>query len=211
MGVIIPFERYKEKLEERSFGRQDLSPFVNNSVDDSTIKRLLNAMAGNVENIIFSPEAKEIEKREEEDYKNFYMKYLDALKIVPHTVSGRIKYYSELMLELVPYIFHGNHKTRFDAFMDFSKFHYGELDKVESKYRKENAELEIEYPFSFETMSIKDMEKNTKDCLKKIIKHIPEKSDLDKTEVMYQLSRLFELDGLITDVINEEMHSINNG
>lgn len=211
MGVIIPFERYKEKLEERSFGRQDLSSFVNSDVDDSTIKRLLNAMAGNVENIIFSPEAKEIEKREEEDYKNFYTRYRDVFKIIPHTVSGRIKYYAEVMLKLIPHMFHGSHKSRFDAFMDFGKFHYGELDKAESQYRKENAELEVEYPFTFETMNLKDLEKNTKDCLEKIIRHIPEKSNLDKTEVMYQLSRLFELDGLITDIMGEEVRANNNG
>lgn len=73
------------------------------------------------------------------------------------------------------------------------------FDSVYSDYIKANKEFEQPYQYKFKEMAAEKLEKELKDCLKNIIALYPEKTDTDKTTIMYQAAKLFELQDLLSD------------
>lgn len=145
---------------------------------------------------------KSIEKEEEE---RFRCKYSDVLVAVPVNVGARMQYFASVMLQLIPDIFHGNWDTKFDAWMDFSQFYITEFDPAYSDYIKANKEFKQPYQYKFKGMAAEKLEEKLVDCLGKIVEKCPEKKEEDKTVMMYQAAKLFELQELLSDLFYMEV------
>ena len=146
---------------------------------------------------------KNIEKEEEERFKE---KYKDVLAAVPCSDGEKMQYFSNIMLQLLPDVFHGSSwDARFDAWMDFSQFYITGFDSAYSDYIKANKEFEQPYQYKFKGMAAEKLEEELVDCLGKIIELCPEKKEEDKTEMLYQAARLFELQDLLSDLFCMEV------
>ena len=146
---------------------------------------------------------KNIEKEEEERFKE---KYKDVLAAVPCSDGEKMQYFSNIMLQLLPDVFHGSSwDARFDACMDFCQFYITGFDSAYSDYIKANKEFEQPYQYKFKGMAAEKLEEELVDCLGKIIELCPEKKEEDKTEMLYQAARLFELQDLLSDLFCMEV------
>ncbi len=54
-------------------------------------------------------------------------------------------------------------------------------------------------------MTKNKLEEDLKDCLTKLIELYPERYDEDKTSIMYQSARLFEIDEILFDLFYKEL------
>lgn len=203
--MVISFENgKKKKSEKKEFQKlQDNfhSAAENLRQDDSeeNFNKLLSSMSDMAGHILFSPEADTIMKREEEEQKRFYERYKDVFSIVPISDFGKMQHYTEAMLNLVPSIFHGDWQTRFDAYIDFEKFHYGAFDAAYSRLAKRCEQPE--YAFRFKPMDMVQIENCLKDCLNRIIALCSENDDPNEAEILFQASTLFEL----TEILGEAL------
>ena len=146
---------------------------------------------------------KNIEKEEEERFKE---KYKDVLAAVPVTAGEKIQYFANIMLQLLPHVFHNNiEDIRFDTWIDFCQFYIIGFDSAYSDYIKANKEFEQPYQYKFKGMAAEKLEEELVDCLGKIIELCPEKKEEDKTEMLYQATRLFELQDLLSDLFYKEV------
>ena len=146
---------------------------------------------------------KNIEKEEEERFKE---KYKDVLAAVPVTAGEKIQYFANIMLQLLPHVFHNNiEDIRFDTWIDFCQFYIIGFDSAYSDYIKANKEFEQPYQYKFKGMAAEKLEEELVDCLGKIIELCPEKKEEDKTEMLYQAARLFELQDLLSDLFCMEV------
>ena len=146
---------------------------------------------------------KNIEKEEEERFK---AKYSNVLVAVPVSDGEKMQYFSNIMLQLLPDVFHGSSwDERFDAWMDFSQFYITGFDSAYSDYIKANKEFEQPYHYKFQEMATEKLEEELVDCLGKIIELCPEKKEEDKTEMLYQAARLFELEEILSDIFYKEL------
>lgn len=206
--MVISFENGKKKKSEKKefqkFQDNFHSAAENLRQDDSeeNFYKLLSSMSGMAGHILSSPEADTIMKREEEEQKRFYERYKDVFSIVPISDVGKMQHYTEAMLNLVPSIFHGDWQTRFDAYIDFEKFHYGAFDAACSKLAKKYEQPE--YAFQFQPMEPNLLEDSLKDCLNRIIALCSEDRDSNKSEILFQASGLFELTQILGDIFLEE-------
>lgn len=208
--MVISFENGKKRKREKD----ELQRLRNNfhsaaehlKEDDSeeNFYALLDSMADRIGYIISRPEASEIMKREEEDRKRFYERYKDIFSVVPISDIGKMQHYTEAMLQLVSEVFHGDWKTRVDAFLDFECLHLNEFDAIHSKIANRNEEPD--YPFQFAYMEPDFLEDSLTDCLNKIIALCSENETPSKeTEILYQASRLFELTEILGDAFTDEL------
>lgn len=198
----------KKKREKEEFQKlQDNfhSAAENLRQDDSeeNFYKLLSSMSDMAGHILFSPEADTIMKREEEEQKRFYERYKDVFSIVPISDFGKMQHYTEAMLNLVPSIFHGDWQTRFDAYIDFEKFHYGAFDAAYSRLAKRIEQPE--YPFHFKPMELSLLEDSLKKCLNKIIALCSENDDFNGMQILFEASRLFELTSLLGNTFTDEL------
>lgn len=145
---------------------------------------------------------KKIEKEEKERFKE---KYKDVLAAVPNSVGERMQYFAKVMLRLIPDTFHGSWDSRFDTWMDFCQFYITGFNSAYSDYIKANKEFEQPYQYKFKEMATEKLEEELKDCLEKLVALYPEKTDADKTTIMYQAARLFELQDLLSDLFCMEI------
>lgn len=146
---------------------------------------------------------KDIEKEEDE---RFRCKYNDVLAAVPVSASEKMQYFAKVMLHLLSGIFHSsNWDIRFDAWLDFCEFYMSGFDSAYSDYIKENKEFEKEYQYKFRAMAAEELEKELVDCLGKIVERCPEKKEEDKTVMLYQAARLFELEEILSDMFYKEL------
>lgn len=145
---------------------------------------------------------KNLEKEEEEKFKT---KYNDVLAVVPVSAGEKMQYFAKIMLRLIPDIFHEGWDTRFDTWMDFCQFYITGFDSAYSDYIKANKEFEQPYEYKFKEMAAEKLEEELVDCLGKIIELCPEKKEEDKTEMLYQAARLFELQDLLSDLFYKEV------
>ena len=143
-----------------------------------------------------------IEKEEEERFRE---KYNDVLATVPVSAGEKMQYFAKVMLRLLPDTFHGSWDTRFDTWMDFCQFYITEFDSAYSDYIKVNKEFEQPYQYKFQGMAAEILDEELVDCLGKIIELCPEKKEEDKTEMLYQAARLFELQDLLSDLFYKEV------
>lgn len=124
---------------------------------------------------------------------------------VPISASERMQHFSKAMLYLLSDIFHGsNWDIRFDAWLDFCEFYLSEFDPAYDDYIKANKEFEQSYQYKFKEMTAEELEEELVDCLGKIIELCPEKKE-DKAELMFQASRLFELEEILSDLFYREL------
>lgn len=207
--MAISFEKGKKKTREKEDFQKLQDNFhlaaENLKEDDSeeNFHAFLNAMSDMAGHILSRPGADGIMKREEEERKRFYERYRDVFSIVPISDIGKIQHYTKAMLRLVPDIFYGDWKTRFDSYMDFQYIHLNEFDAVHSKMLKRN--VEPDYPFQFKLMELNLLEESLNDCLNRIIALCSENENADETEILYQASRLFELTEILGDVFTDEL------
>ena len=138
----------------------------------------------------------------EEKFRN---KYSDVLAAGPISSGAKMQYFADVMLKLIPNIFHDNLDARFTAYADFCEFYISEFDPAYSDYIRENKKFEKEYQYKFGTMKTEKLEEELKKCLTKIVEISPEKKEEDKTEMLYQAARLFELDEILLVLFCEEL------
>lgn len=120
--------------------------------------------------------------------------------------AAKIQYLAIGMLKLIPDIFHGNSwYTQFDTWLYFYELYILEFYPVYENYVKENKEFEKTYPYKFKPMTKNKLEEDLKDCLTKLIELYPEKTDKDKTSIIYQGARLFEIDEILFDLFYKEL------
>ena len=207
--MVISFENgKKKKREEEEFQKlQDnfQSAAENLKEDDSeeNLDALLRSMSDLAGHVIFHPGANEIEKRAEWEQKEFYERYKDVFSIVPISDIGKMQHYTKAMLNLIPPIFHGDWQTRFDAFIDFEKFHYGEFDTAYSSLAKRYEEPE--YSFQFKHVELSLVEDSLKKCLNRIIALCSENDDSNGMQILFEASRLFELMSVLGDTFTDEL------
>lgn len=209
MGNVIPFERLKKKENEFNPNKKNSRIITEKATTEcpKVLDSLKEGSRTDVDYAVMEPEKKieywkNIEKEEEE---RFQCKYNDVLAIVPINAGARMQYFASAMLQLIPDIFHGNRDTEFDAWMDFSQFYITEFDPAYSDYIKANKEFEQPYQYKFKEMATEKLEEELKNCLKKIIALYPEKNNKDKTAMIDQVSRLFELQDLLSDLFYKEV------
>ena len=148
-------------------------------------------------------------KKEEEGWFNerFGERYSDdILTIDSMPVAAKMQYIASGMMKLIPDIFH--HKdwiTQYDTWLYFYELYILEFYPVYENYVKENKEFEKPYQYKFKPMTKNKLEEDLKSLLKKLIELYPEKCDEDKTSIMYQSARLFEIDEVLFDLFYNEL------
>lgn len=151
---------------------------------------------------------KDIEKEEEGWFKERFGKRYsdDILTIDSMPVAAKMQYIASGMMKLIPDIFH--HKdwiTQYDTWLYFYELYILEFYPVCENYVKENKEFEKPYPYNFKPMTKNKLEEDLKGCLTKLIELYPEKCDEDKTSIMCQSARLFEIDEVLFDLFYNEL------
>ena len=210
MGNVISFEKRKKRKRKFNQNKKKSKTVTEKSTTGYPV--VLNPLKEdssiNMDYAEMKPEDKieywkNIEKEEEERFKE---KYKDVLAAVPCSDGEKMQYFSNIMLQLLPDVFHGSSwDARFDAWMDFSQFYITGFDSAYSDYIKANKEFEQPYQYKFKGMAAEKLEEELVDCLGKIIELCPEKKEEDKTEMLYQAARLFELEEILSDIFYKEL------
>ena len=209
MGDVIPFERLKKKENEFNPNKKNSRiitekattecPKVLDSLKESSSIDVDDADMETEQQIEFW---KNMKNELEEKFRN---KYSDVLAAGPISSGAKMQYFADVMLKLIPNIFHGNLDARFATYADFCEFYISEFDPAYSDYIRENKKFEKEYQYKFGTMKTEKLEEELKKCLTKIVEISPEKKEEDKTEMLYQAARLFELDEILLVLFCEEL------
>ena len=199
MGNVITFENGKSK-------KKTFNPNKEKS-KMATEKATSEGSSTDVDYAKLEPEQqieywKNLEKEEEERFKE---KYKNVLAAVPGSAGEKMQYFAIVMFKLLPDTFHGSWDARFDTWMDFSQFYITGFDSAYSDYINANKRLERPYQYKFGAMAAEKLEEELVDCLGKIIELCPEKKEEDKTEMLYQAARLFELQDLLSDLFYKEV------
>ena len=210
MGNVIPFGKRKLKIKSKSnFHKKKSKAVTEKSTTEypAVLNPLKENSSINMDYADMESEEKigywkKIEKEKEERFKE---KYKDVLAAVPVSAGEKMQYFAIVMLKLLPDTFHGSWDARFDAWMDFSQFYITGFDSAYSDYINVNKRLERPYQYKFGAMAAEKLEEELVDCLGKIIELCPEKKEEDKTEMLYQAARLFELQDLLSDLFYKEV------
>lgn len=211
MGNVISFQKAKKKKEEKfnqSTKKTQTATEKATKEYPAVLNPLKDGSSIDVDYADMEPKDKieywkNIEKEEEERFKE---KYKDVLAAVPVSAGEKMQYFSNIMLQLLPDVFHGSSwDARSDAWMDFSQFYITGFDSAYSDYIKANKEFEQPYHYKFHEMAAEKLEEELVDCLGKIIELCLEKKEEDKTEMLYQAARLFELQDLLSDLFYKEI------
>ena len=209
MGNVISFEKRKKRKKKFNQNKKKSKTVTEKSTTEcpTVLNPLNSGSSADTDYANMAPEDKieywkNIENELEEKFRN---KYSDVLAAGTVSSGAKMQYFADVMLKLIPNIFHGNLDTRFDAFADFCEFYISEFDPAYSDYIRENKEFEKEYQYKFGTMKTEKLEEELKKCLTKIIEIFPDKKEEDKTEMLYQAARLFELDEILLVLFCEEL------
>ena len=211
MGNVIPFDEGKRKRGNKSNSDNKKSKIVTEKITTecpAVLNLLKEGSRTDVDYADMEPEKKieywkNIEKEEEE---RFQCKYSDVLAAMPVSAGEKMQYFAKVMLYLLSDIFHSsNWDIRFDTWLDFCEFYMSGFDSAYSDYIKENKEFEKEYQYKFRAMAAEELEEELVDCLEKIVEKCPEKKEDDKTAMMYQAAKLFELQELLSDLFYMEV------
>ena len=210
MGNVIPFEKRKKRKKKFNQNKKKSKTVTEKSTTEypSVLDPLKDGSSIDVDYADMEPKDKieywkNIEKEEEERFRE---KYKDVLTAVPVSASEKMQYFAKVMLHLLSDIFHSsNWDIRFDTWLDFCEFYMSGFDSAYSDYIKENKEFETEYQYKFRAMAAEELEEELVDCLGKIVEKCPEKKEEDKTAMMYQAAKLFELQELLSDLFYMEV------
>ena len=189
MGEVISFKKAKNKKE----------------IEDELYQR-----KGRIETARASIEEywKNVKKEEEGWFRErFGERYSDDIPVIDSMPNAaKIQYLAIGMLKLIPDIFHGNSwDTQFDTWLYFYELYILEFYPVYENYVKENKKFEKPYQYKFKPMTKNKLEEDLKDCLTKLIELYPEKTGKDKTSIMYQGARLFEIDEILFELFYKEL------
>lgn len=209
MGNLITFEKRKKRKEKVNQSKKK-AQVATKKANTRCPKVLDSPKEGNsidVDDADMETEQqiefwKNMKNELEEKFRN---KYSDVLAAGPISSGAKMQYFADVMLKLIPNIFHGNLDARFAAYADFCEFYISEFDPAYSDYIRENKKFEKEYQYKFGTMKTEKLEEELKKCLTKIVEISPEKKEEDKTEMLYQAARLFELDEILLVLFCEEL------
>lgn len=209
MGNVISFEKRKKRKKKFNQNKKKSKTVTEKSTTEypAVLKPQKNGSRIDVDYAELESEQqieywKNLEKEEEEKFKT---KYNDVLAVVPVTAGAKMQYFATVMLRLLPDIFHEDWDTRFDIWMDFCQFYITGFDSAYSDYIKANKEFEQPYEYKFKEMAAEKLEEELKGCLEKLVALYPEKTDADKTAMMYHAARLFELQDLLSDLFCMEV------
>ncbi|MCM1233295.1 MAG: hypothetical protein NC489_24520 [Ruminococcus flavefaciens] len=201
MGEIIVLEKYKHRCKKSD--RVTQSDKIPNNTEN--FNAFIEYMSSEATKIADNCDSELLDKKEKDRRKAFEEKYEDVLSTAPSSVADKIPYYANVMLDLLPAIFHSQtEEDKFNIYMDFSEFYLCELDEALCEYRSANEKYEKKYPFRFPRLDASDLENALRDCLTQLISLFPTKNNSDKTQVMWQACRLFELYHNIDDVLFSE-------
>ena len=209
MGNVISFEKRKKRKRKFNQNKKKSKTVTEKSTTEypAVLDPLKDGSSADTDYADMEPKDKieywkNIEKEEEERFKE---KYKDVLAAVPFSDGEKMQYFAIVMLKLLPDTFHGSWDAKFDAWMDFSQFYITGFDSAYSGYIKANKEFEQPYHYKFHEMAAEKLEEELEDCLGKIIELCPEKKEEDKTEMLYQAARLFELEEILSDIFYKEL------
>ena len=211
MGNVISFQKAKKKKEENfNQSKKNTQTATEKATKEypTVLNPLNSGSSADTDYADMEPEDKieywkNIEKEEEERFRE---KYKDVLAAVPVTAGEKIQYFANIMLQLLPDVFHNNiEDIRFDTWIDFCQFYIIGFDSAYSDYIKANKEFEQPYQYKFKGMAAEKLEEELVDCLGKIIELCPEKKEEDKTAMLYQAARLFELEEILSDIFYKEL------
>ena len=209
MGNVISFEKRKKRKRKFNQNKKKSKTVTEKSTTGypAVLEPLKDGSSADTDYADMEPKDKieywkNIEKEEEERFKE---KYKDVLAAVPFSDGEKMQYFAIVMLKLLPDTFHGSWDAKFDAWMDFSQFYITGFDSAYSDYIKANKEFEQPYQYKFKGMAAEKLEEELVDCLGKIIELCPEKKEEDKTEMLYQAARLFELEEILSDIFYKEL------
>lgn len=203
MGKIISFEKHRDKRQRK---RERLKAFE----CTDNIDTILHYMVSEVSNILDKSDIDTLNEKENIERRKFKKRYSDVLSAAPISNAGRISYFANVMLNLLPLLFHGEYKNRLNSYMDFSEFYLLEFDTAYCQYLNENKEYEKEYPFQFSPLGTDTLEHELQDCLEQIISLSPAINSKEKSKIMWQACRLFELHHILVDLFSGEIRKNNN-
>lgn len=101
--------------------------------------------------------------------------------------------------------FYGSWDAKFDVYTDLCEFYILWFNPAYSGYAKENKNFEKEYQCKFRTIKVEKLEKKLKECLTKIVEIYPKRKEEDKTAFIFQASKLFELEEILSDSFYKEL------
>ena len=199
MGNVITFENVKRKKKTFNPNKEESKMVAEKTTSEGSSTDVDYAKLEPAQQIEYR---KNLEKEEEERFKE---KYKNVLAAVPGSAGEKMQYFAIVMFKLLPDTFHGSWDARFDTWMDFSQFYITGFDSAYSDYINANKRLERPYQYKSGAMAAEKLEEELVDCLGKIIELCPEKKEEDKTEMLYQAARLFELQDLLSDLFYKEV------
>ena len=199
MGNVITFENGKRKKKTFNPNKEESKMVAEKTTSEGSSTDVDYAKLEPEQQIEYW---KNLEKEEEERFKE---KYKNVLAAVPGSAGEKMQYFAIVMFKLLPDTFHGSWDARFDTWMDFSQFYITGFDSAYSDYINANKRLERPYQYKSGAMAAEKLEEELVDCLEKIIELCPEKKEEDKTEMLYQAARLFELQDLLSDLFYKEV------
>lgn len=189
MGEVISFKKAKNKKE----------------IEDELYQR-----KGRIETSRAAIEEywKNVKKEEEGWFKErFGERYSDdilAIDSMPN--AAKMQYIASGMMKLIPDIFHhSDWLIQYDTWLYFYELYILQFYPTWEDYIGENKDFEKSYPYKFKPMTKNKLEEDLKDCLTKLIELYPKKTDEDKTSIMYQGARLFEIDEILFDLFYKEL------
>jgi len=207
MGKIILLKKHKNRNKKPDRATQ--SDEIPNNTEN--LAEFIEYMASKASEIVDSHDSELLGKREEDRRKEFEKRYKDVLSAAPISETDKIPYYANVMLDLLPAIFHSQtEEDRFDIYMDFSEFYLCEFDSAYYQYHKKNQQYEKEYLFRFVPMEADELKNTLQKCLQQIISLSPAKSSQEKSEIMWQVCRFFELYHILDNIFSE-MGNKNRG
>lgn len=201
MGTIIPFPGVENKNKVNLKQSLLFPSFCKSFSSYDDVESFISHMAESSQDIIFSDEANAMEKKERERKRWFVNKYINVLNTLPLFTLERIKHYSKAVIPLVPKMFNGEYKDRFNAYYDFGEFFF-RIDSCASMYAEEHQNASSEYNFEFRKRTVNELEKDILSTLNKIVCF---DTNSNPSDVLYQLDALSELNGLVTDLFTGEI------
>ena len=179
MGIIIPFDKNRKKVEKD--GLTAISALEKYLADEELNNKSLKMQ------------------------QQFYEKYHDILATAPEQPAAKIKYLSEIMLCIAPYMFTGDWSTRYFAFMDFEDFFTLEFDAAVRKYQEINSIPDETNKLPVMQIPLCRLEEELSVCLKTLISLIQEKNTGDCGKVIRQTVCLFHIYHSIFFMFSDEL------
>lgn len=147
----------------------------------------------------------ELAERKLKMQQQFYDKYHDILAAAPESPAARIKYLSEIMCCIAPFMFTRDWSTRFFALMDFEDMLLLEFSAAVNGYKKVNSIPDKTAAFPFFQIPYDKLEDELYICLRMLISLVPGKNTGDSNMVIQQAAYLSDIYYSISNMFNDEL------